>query len=106
MPAILQGKVALLDSEKLMSAHGDGRTGLTRAAQRLHLVPALHVDCDDDIDVRDAAAMAHRAEVRPAMITNSCMSMHVHLHIVGRVAGQIIAILLCDRMLDVWCEEL
>ena len=48
--------MVLLDNDRLKASNAD-------AASRLHLVPALHIDCDHDIDIRDASAMAERAQV-------------------------------------------
>ena len=56
LPSCLEGNVVLLDNDRLKASNAD-------AASRLHLVPALHIDCDHDIDICDASAMAERAQV-------------------------------------------
>lgn len=56
VPDLLQGNVVLLDREQL-KAKCD-----VAASTRLHLVPALHVDCIEDINIADPEVMAHRAK--------------------------------------------
>lgn len=58
MSELLQGNVVLLDRERL-KAKCD-----VAASTRLHLVPALHVDCIEDINIMDPEVMAHRSRAR------------------------------------------
>lgn len=58
LPDALKGSVVLLDGARL-----NQDTANTTAVSNLHLVPALHVDCDEDIDVNDPDVMAARADM-------------------------------------------
>jgi hypothetical protein len=76
--------VKLLDKGKLQ------QSGVPSAAQRLHLVPALILDGDEDIDVRDKYAMNERADVRaPALFAT--------LHAVGCACGLSMRVQSCDE---------
>eukprot|EP00892_Ulva_mutabilis_P000589 jgi/Ulvmu1/10530/UM064_0068.1 len=57
LPEMLQGNVVLLDRERLKDKCD------VAATTRLHLVPALHVDCIDDINITDPEVIAHRSQV-------------------------------------------
>lgn len=63
LPSILQGDVVLLDRGRLKE------TSHVAASSHLHLVPALHVDCVDDVPLDDPDVMAHRAKVRCPLST-------------------------------------
>jgi hypothetical protein len=57
LPSILQGDVVLLDRGRLIeTSHVD-------ASSHLHLVPALHVDCVEDVQLDDPDVISHRAKV-------------------------------------------
>jgi hypothetical protein len=56
LPQRLLGKVVLLDNNKLQK-HSFS------VASRLHHVPALHVPCDQDVDINDQDQMHERAQV-------------------------------------------
>jgi hypothetical protein len=75
LPSILQGDVVVLDSGRLK------KTSRVDASSHLHLVPALHVDCVDDVQLDDPDVVSHRAKV--------CVQLPVSLtphspHPVGR----------------------
>lgn len=63
LPSSLQGKVTLLHRDKLQ------RTAVHASTiDRLHMVPALHLDGNEDVDVHDVDVMRARAQVRaPAL---------------------------------------
>ena len=58
LPRLLQGNVVLLDGQRLNDFDKP-----QKALGSLHMVPALHVDCEEDIDIDDLDTMMHRAEV-------------------------------------------
>lgn len=58
LPSMLQGDVVLLDRTRLKQASS------VDASSHLHLVPALHVDCVDDVELDDPDVVSHRAKVR------------------------------------------
>lgn len=58
LPSLLQGDVVLLDRGRLQ------KTSHVGASSHLHLVPALHVDCVDDVPLNDPDVVAHRTKVR------------------------------------------
>lgn len=57
LPSILHGDVVLLDRGRLK------QTSHVAASSHLHLVPALHVDCVDDVQLDDPDVISHRAKV-------------------------------------------
>lgn len=61
LPSLLQGDVVLLDRGRLkQTSHVD-------ASSHLHLVPALHVDCVDDVQIDDPDVISHRVKVQSQM---------------------------------------
>lgn len=59
MPDELEGNVVLLDRNLLRG--GDSIEG---AVNCLHMVPTLHIDCNEDIDITDQDLMLYRNGVR------------------------------------------